>query len=180
MSRVLSVTQPAYAPASSEVLWSTSVTLKSGATRKLLLTRSTIIGPCAFGFVGVTSCATAATGAIKTKSHIVSARLRIWSNLVLSAISMGLRPRPQTDIERRRFLAPHLNICGEGLVPFFLNLNAVGAFRHFHDEAILSRRSLPRLTINQDVGAGRLNANRQRAVRRWIGRPRIPWPGRQV
>src|SRR5882672_7605523 len=146
MNNVSSVMRPAYPPTSSDVRPSTSVILASGATSHPLRTGSKIIGPGVLGVV----CAATRSG---TRTIARNRTRRLLFIL-----------RPQAHVDRRRIAAADLDVRNVGAVAGFLNFDRVTPFGDFDDQTILRIGSAPLFAVDQNVGVGRLHANRNRSV----------------
>src|SRR5882672_4792379 len=134
--------RPPYAPTSSDVRRSTSVTLASGAMSHPLCTGSKIIGPA----VG---CCAASCAAADSGVRISTMRQAKCLRFILS---------PQAHVHRRRLTASHLHVGDVRAVAGLLNLDRVASLCDFDDEAI-GVGAAPFLAIDQNVRIARLNAN---------------------
>src|SRR6185436_18745581 len=77
----------------------------------------------------------------------------------------------QADVERDRFAAAHVHLGREGLVPFLADLDAMAPAGHLHDETIVASRTTPALAVDEHIGVGRLDPDRQRRTLP-VARPR--------
>src|SRR5438034_3744659 len=162
MNNVLSVMRPAYAPTSSDVRPSTWVTLASGATSHPLRTGSKIIGP-AFWSAPTDSCRGG-----PACPPCAAAESGVSVSTMSQAKCLLLILCPQAHVHRRRLAAPHLHVGDVRAVARLLNLDRVASLGDLDDEGIVRVGAAPFLAVDQNVRIARLNANRDRPVRRRV------------
>src|SRR5437763_1725388 len=71
----------------------------------------------------------------------------------------------QADVERHRFPAPRLDLRREPTVAALLNFHAMRSLGELHEQPFVAFGTLPALAVDRDVGAGWLNADRERGRR---------------
>src|SRR5262249_46504203 len=86
---------------------------------------------------------------------------------------------PQTDVQRSRRAAPHVDLRDVGAIAALADLDGVRAFRYVDNESLLTARRPPDFAVDRDLRIGRLHANRQRAVRLRLSSARRCWRRRR-
>ena len=86
-------------------------------------------------------------------------------------------PRRQTDVDADGVASAHAHRRRVGLESLLPHFDAVRPFAQLDDELIFAGRRVPRLSVDEDLGVGRTDAQQQRAERRRLllaRRSRLP------